>query len=101
MTTATKELRRYLIPIERRDVAKLREHHERQVSAETKHATGGMQNWVRDTYGRLVELDSQTWIEADDLWLGRTYRMSIAYGGGGWEKTLQRILAGVFRMRKK
>lgn len=85
------KIARYKISLPIAVVEKIFESAARTESDEVKHRSGGFQTWIRETASRIQD----NTLEADDCYIGKTYRYSLSYGEGGWENVFRAILQGM------
>jgi hypothetical protein len=86
-----KQSKEWEIPLDSLLAAELQHRNDRTNSPETKHSSGGYQNWVRDTVERL----RCHRLTVDYFYIGKTFRHAYNPSGGGWEGMCRSVLAAV------
>ena len=87
------KIARYKIALARNIVRRLVLEAEKIATGDRKHRRGGFQDWVMETVTRLAIVSGE--LDADDCYIGKTYRYSLRYGEGGWQEIFRAILNGM------
>jgi hypothetical protein len=87
----SKTIKVWHVPLPSTLALEIRDRALRVKSDETKHTSGGYQNWICDAADRLTG----DVLEVDYLFIGRTFRAAYTPSGGGWENTAQSILQAI------